>query len=68
MLFSEGELEAVDPESSRTMEILEFVKLEEVDPLYFDASYYAAPEDVGAKAYHLLLDAMLGPDMPGLPR
>ena len=50
------------------MEILEFVKLEEVDPLYFDASYYAAPEDVGAKAYHLLLDAMLGPGMSGLPR
>jgi DNA end-binding protein Ku len=40
------------------MEILEFVKADEVDPLYFDASYYATPEDAGKKAYHLLLEAM----------
>ena len=59
LLFSEAELEEAEPESARTMEILEFVKVEEIDPLCFDASYYAAPEDVGAKAYHLLLDAMI---------
>jgi DNA end-binding protein Ku len=59
LLFSEAELEEAEPGSARTMEILEFVKVEEIDPLYFDASYYAAPEDVGAKAYHLLLDAMI---------
>jgi DNA end-binding protein Ku len=59
LLFSEAELEEAEPESARTMEILEFVKVKEIDPLYFDASYYAAPEDVGAKAYHLLLDAMI---------
>jgi DNA end-binding protein Ku len=40
------------------MEILEFVKLEEVDPLYFDSSYYATPEDPGTRAYQLLLDTM----------
>ena len=59
LLFTEAEIEEAEPESARTMEILEFVKVEEIDPLYFDASYYAAPEDAGAKAYHLLLDAML---------
>jgi DNA end-binding protein Ku len=59
LLFSEAELDEAEPESARTMEILEFVKVDEIDPLYFDASYYAAPEDVGAKAYHLLLDAMI---------
>jgi len=58
VLFSEEELDKLDPPSARTMEILEFVKAEEVDPLYFDASYYATPEDAGKKAYHLLLDAM----------
>jgi DNA end-binding protein Ku len=68
LLFSEEELKAVEPESSRTMEILEFVKLDEVDPLYFDASYYAAPEDVGAKAYHLLLDAMLESGYAGIAK
>jgi DNA end-binding protein Ku len=59
LLFTEKELEEAEPDSARTMEILEFVKAEEIDPLYFDASYYAAPEDAGAKAYHLLLQAML---------
>src|SRR5579863_9872242 len=42
LLFTEAELEEAEPESARTMEILEFVKVSEIDPLYFDASYYAA--------------------------
>jgi DNA end-binding protein Ku len=58
LLFSEDELEKIEPESAHTMEILEFVKLSEVDPLYFDASYYVAPEEAGARAYHLLMEAM----------
>lgn len=58
VLFSEEELDKLDPPSARAMEILEFVKADEVDPLYFDASYYATPEDAGKKAYELLLDAM----------
>jgi DNA end-binding protein Ku len=58
LLFTEDELEKIEPESARTMEILEFVKIDEIDPLYFDASYYAAPEEAGARAYHLLLEAM----------
>jgi DNA end-binding protein Ku len=58
LLFTEAEIEEAEPESARTMEILEFVKVDEIDPIYLDASYYAAPEDAGAKAYHLLLEAM----------
>jgi DNA end-binding protein Ku len=58
VLFSEEELDKVQPPSARTMEILEFVKLQEVDPLYFDSSYYVTPEDAGLKAYQLLLKAM----------
>jgi DNA end-binding protein Ku len=58
VLFDESELDKLDPPSARTMEILEFVKTEEVDPVYFDASYYATPEEAGQKAYHLLLSAM----------
>jgi len=58
VLFSEEELDKIEPPSARVMEILEFVKLAEMDPLYFDASYYVAPEDAGAKAYQLLLKAM----------
>src|SRR5579862_470824 len=59
MLFTPQELEEIEPDSARSMEILEFVKLAEVDPLYFDASYYMAPDDGGNKGYELLLEAML---------
>jgi DNA end-binding protein Ku len=58
VLFNEDELDKIEPPSASTMEILEFVKLEEVDPLYFDASYYVTPEEAGKKAYQLLLLAM----------
>ena len=58
VLFTEEELDKIEPESARTMEILEFVKLDEIDPLYYDASYFVTPEDEGRKAYQLLLDAM----------
>jgi DNA end-binding protein Ku len=58
VLFNEDELDKIEPDSARTMEILEFVKLEEVDPLYYDASYYVTPEEEGKKAYHLLLGAL----------
>jgi DNA end-binding protein Ku len=58
VLFNEEELDKIEPESARTMEILEFVKIDEVDPLYFDASYYVTPEDEGRKAYQLLLEAL----------
>ena len=40
------------------MEIIEFVKAEGIDPIYFDASYFMVPEDAGKKAYHLLFETM----------
>src|SRR5215469_11898438 len=58
VLFNEDELDKIEPTSAHVMEILEFVKLDETDPLYFDASYYLSPEDAGVKAYTLLMDAM----------
>jgi len=58
VLFTDEELEKIAPPSARTMEILEFVKVDEVDPLHFDASYLATPEEAGQKAYRLLMDAM----------
>src|SRR5260221_6839216 len=58
VLFSDEELDKIEPPSAHVMEILEFVKLDEMDPLYFDSSYYLSPEDAGVKAYKLLTDAM----------
>jgi DNA end-binding protein Ku len=58
VLFGEEELDKIEPPSAHVMEILEFVKLDEMDPLYFDSSYYLLPEDAGVKAYKLLMAAM----------
>ena|SRR5277367_1058338 len=58
VLFSEEELDKIEPPSAHVMEILEFVKLDEMDPVYFDSSYYIAPADAGVKAYQLLMNAM----------
>jgi len=52
------ELEALDPKATKTIDIEEFVDLDEIDPIYYDHSYYLAPATGGAKAYRLLLEAM----------
>ena len=52
------ELKTLEANSSEAMEIAQFVSLSEVDPIYFEASYYSAPEDPGKRAYGLLLQAM----------
>jgi DNA end-binding protein Ku len=53
-----GELEALAPKKSRTIEIEEFVELAQIDPIYYDHPYYLAPGAGGAKPYRLLLEAM----------
>ncbi|SRR5712692_2669425 len=58
VLFSEQELEKIAPASSQIMEILEFVKLADVDPLYYDTSYFVVPEEAGRKAYQLLVKTL----------
>ncbi|MDZ4797914.1 MAG: Ku protein [Bryobacteraceae bacterium] len=58
VIVEDRDIKKIAPESQETMEILEFVKLSEVDPLYFDTSYYLTPEDPGRKAYQLLLETM----------
>ena len=57
VVLERGELEAADPERTRTIDIHEFVDLSEIDPMFFEKSYYLGPEkDKGAKrAYTLLL-------------
>src|ERR1700733_783600 len=58
ILVSSEELKTLEADSSEAMEIAQFVSLSEVDPIYFQASYYSAPEDPGRRAYSLLLQAM----------
>ena len=52
------ELEALDPEKTRTIDIEDFVDLEEIDPVFYDHPYYLVPDKGAAKAYGLLLGAM----------
>jgi len=52
------ELEAIQPEKTKTIEIEDFVDLADIDPVHFDTPYYLAPAVGGAKPYKLLLDAM----------
>ena len=56
--LSAQELESLAPKASRSIDIEDFVKLEEIDPLYFEQSYYLLPDRGSAKAYSLLLTAM----------
>jgi DNA end-binding protein Ku len=53
-----GELEALRPKASHTIDIEEFVDLDDIDPLYFEQPYYLVPDARGAKPYRLLVDAM----------
>lgn len=58
VIIEDEDLEAIPGEKSKTIDIVEFVKLEQIDPVYFDKSYYLAPEDTGKKAYKLLVSAL----------
>ncbi len=58
VVVNDEDIKSVAPPSSDNMEILEFVKAEGIDPIYFDASYFMVPEEAGKKAYHLLLETM----------
>jgi DNA end-binding protein Ku len=58
VLVEPEELKKVQPQSSSTMEILQFVKLDDVDPICFETSYFSVPEEPGQRAYALLLKTM----------
>jgi DNA end-binding protein Ku len=58
VLVEPQELDALDPESSHSIDIEEFVDLAEIDPIFFDAAYYVAPGKAAEKPYALLAKAM----------
>lgn len=57
-IVEDEEIKKIAPQSSETMEILEFVKAADIDPIYYDASYFMVPEEAGKKAYELLFQTM----------
>jgi DNA end-binding protein Ku len=58
VVVTPDELEALDPEKTRSIDIEDFVDESEIDPIYYDHPYYLAPAQGAEKAYRLLLDAM----------
>ena len=56
---TEEELKALEGEASEAIEIFEFVPLAQVDPIYFERSYYLGPGKAGEKPYRLLANAMI---------
>jgi DNA end-binding protein Ku len=69
VVFSDEELEtALRTKGSGLVDVIQFVKAEEIDPIYYKASYYLAPEQTGVKAYRILMEALAERDMVGLAR
>ncbi|HEY7623303.1 MAG TPA: Ku protein [Solirubrobacteraceae bacterium] len=58
VVIEPGELEALEPKKTKTIEIEDFVELSDIDPVFYDHPYYLAPGPGGAKPYRLLLEAM----------
>lgn len=58
VIINEEDLDSIIPETRKTIEILDFVSLEEIDPIYFDRTYFLSPHETGDKPYTLLREAM----------
>jgi len=58
IIIEPDEIKKIEPQTAKTMEILEFVQTSEVDPVYFESSYYMMPEEAGRRPYALLTKAL----------
>jgi len=68
ILLTDDDLEAVQPKLTRTIEIEEFVSLQDIDPMLFDKPYYLEPDKRGRKAYALLREALRKTGKAGISR
>ncbi len=58
VIFTDADFKKANPEATRTVDIENFVSLDEIDPVYFEKAYYLLPNKGGQKAYRLLTDAL----------
>jgi DNA end-binding protein Ku len=68
VVVDDEDIKRVAPRTAKTMEILEFVKASEVDAVFFESSYYVAPDDAGEKPYALLFEALRRSDYLALAK
>ena len=66
--FSEDELQALDVDSIKAVDVVSFVPLEDIDPIYFNKTYYVVPEASGLKAYRLLQEALEAEGQVGIAK
>ncbi|MCA1708624.1 MAG: Ku protein [Actinobacteria bacterium] len=66
--FTDDELEGLDVDSIRAIDVVAFVPLTDIDPIYFNKTYYVAPEAAGLKAYRLLADALESEGQVGIAK
>jgi DNA end-binding protein Ku len=68
VLITDEELDSVSPERSRTIEIVGFIDIAEVDPIYYDHPYYLVPSKGGEKSYRLLAEVLRHAGKAGLAK
>ena len=68
VFLDEDDFDAVPVESSRAIDIVQFIELEEIDPIYYKKSYYLVPEETGIKAYNLLRKALADQSKVGIAK
>jgi DNA end-binding protein Ku len=68
VVVQDSEIDACAPKSSRTIEITDFVDLDEIDPIFYARTYYTSPDPRASKAYRLLLDAMRKTNRVGIAK
>lgn len=68
VLITDEELESLSPERSRSVEIVEFIDIKEVDPIFYDHPYYFLPSKGGEKAYRLLVEVMRRTNKAGIAK
>jgi DNA end-binding protein Ku len=66
--LTDGDLKAVNPEATQSVDIVEFVDLAQINPMYFDTPYYLEPEKKGRHAYALLRESLREANKVGIAR
>ena len=66
--FTDEELETIRTESMHTVDVVQFVSIDDIDPAYYENTYYVAPDETGAKAYRLLVDALESEGLIGVSK
>jgi DNA end-binding protein Ku len=68
VMFTDQDFDALDIESVHAIDVVSFVPLEQIDPIYFNKTYYVAPDPAGLKAYKLLAEALEAEQQVGVAK